>query len=74
MRVALYARVSTQRQAQSQTIDQQLRRLEAHVRAQGWEVDIAPLWQTRSRSTAFAKLVSGRYATAACGAAQWAAS
>jgi len=38
MRVALYARVSTQRQAQSQTIDQQLRRLEAHVRAQGWEV------------------------------------
>jgi site-specific DNA recombinase len=38
MRVALYARVSTQRQAQSQTIDQQLRRLEAHVRERGWAV------------------------------------
>jgi site-specific DNA recombinase len=38
MRVAIYARVSTQRQALSQTIDQQLSRLEAHVQAQGWQV------------------------------------
>lgn len=36
MRVALYARVSTNRQAQTQTIAQQLERLQAHVEAQGW--------------------------------------
>jgi site-specific DNA recombinase len=35
MRVALYARVSTSRQAQAQTIEQQLERLQAHVHAQG---------------------------------------
>lgn len=35
MRVALYARVSTSRQAQAQTIEQQLQRLQAHVHAQG---------------------------------------
>src|SRR5215470_15007049 len=35
MRVALYARVSTSRQAQAQTIEQQLERLRAHVHAQG---------------------------------------
>ena len=35
MRVALYARVSTSRQAQAQTIDQQLERLQAHAQAQG---------------------------------------
>jgi site-specific DNA recombinase len=38
MRVALYARVSTQRQAQSQTIEQQLDRLQAYVQEQGWQV------------------------------------
>ena len=38
MRVAIYARVSTQRQAQTQTIDQQLSRLEAHIQARGWQV------------------------------------
>jgi site-specific DNA recombinase len=36
MRVALYARVSTTRQAQAQTIDQQLTRLRAYVTEQGW--------------------------------------
>jgi site-specific DNA recombinase len=35
MRIALYARVSTSRQAQAQTIEQQLERLHAHVQAQG---------------------------------------
>jgi len=35
MRVALYARVSTSRQAQAQTIEQQLERRRAHVQAQG---------------------------------------
>jgi site-specific DNA recombinase len=36
MRVAIYVRVSSQRQAQAQTIDQQLVRLHTHVQAQGW--------------------------------------
>jgi site-specific DNA recombinase len=42
MRIALYVRVSTQRQAQQQTVEQQVERLRAHVAAQavqeGWEV------------------------------------
>jgi site-specific DNA recombinase len=38
MRVAVYARVSTQRQAQDQTIEQQLERLRAQVQAQGWQL------------------------------------
>jgi Resolvase, N terminal domain len=37
MKVALYARVSTQRQAQAQTSAQQLERLRAHLQAQGYE-------------------------------------
>ena len=36
MRVALYARVSTQRQAQAQTVEQQMERLTGHARQQGW--------------------------------------
>ena len=36
MRVAVYACVSTQRQAQAQTIQQQLERLRGHCDAQGW--------------------------------------
>jgi DNA invertase Pin-like site-specific DNA recombinase len=39
MRIALYARVSTSRQAQAQTIEQQLERLHAHLASQGEEVD-----------------------------------
>ncbi|HET7080729.1 MAG TPA: recombinase family protein [Chloroflexia bacterium] len=38
MRVAIYARVSTLRQAQAQTIEQQLERLRDHLNAAGWEV------------------------------------
>jgi site-specific DNA recombinase len=37
MRIAVYARVSTQRQTQMQTIEQQLERLQAHFQLQGWE-------------------------------------
>jgi site-specific DNA recombinase len=37
MRIAVYVRVSTQRQSQMQTIDQQLERLRAHFQTQGWE-------------------------------------
>jgi site-specific DNA recombinase len=36
MQVAAYARVSTQRQVQAQTSEQQLDRLRAHAAAQGW--------------------------------------
>jgi len=36
MRVAIYVRVSTQRQAQSQTIDQQLARLRSYLEGRGW--------------------------------------
>jgi site-specific DNA recombinase len=38
MRIAVYVRVSTQRQAQTQTIEQQLERLRAHIQSQGWEL------------------------------------
>jgi site-specific DNA recombinase len=37
MRIAVYARVSTQRQAQMQTIDQQLERRQTHFQLHGWE-------------------------------------
>jgi site-specific DNA recombinase len=36
MRVGIYVRVSTQRQAQAQTIEQQLERLQSYARDQGW--------------------------------------
>jgi site-specific DNA recombinase len=39
MRVAVYARVSTTRQAQAQTIEQQLDRLRAAVAGRGWVLD-----------------------------------
>ncbi len=38
MRVAIYARVSTQHQAQAQTIEQQLERLIVYTEQQGWEL------------------------------------
>lgn len=45
MRVALYVRVSTQRQAQAQTIEQQLTRLQLHVHTQGWAVTDAHIFR-----------------------------
>ena len=38
MSLAIYVRVSTQRQAHAQTIEQQLERLRTHIRNQGWEL------------------------------------
>ena len=38
MRVAIYVRVSTRLQTQTQTIDQQIERLSAPIAAQGWEL------------------------------------
>jgi len=45
MQVALYARVSTQRQQQAQTIEQQIERLQSHVTAQGWDMEAAHLFR-----------------------------
>jgi site-specific DNA recombinase len=39
MQIALYARVSTSRQAQAQTIDQQLTRLRSHLKERGDTVE-----------------------------------
>jgi site-specific DNA recombinase len=38
MRVAIYVRVSTQRQAQDQTIEQQIERLRAHIQSKAWQL------------------------------------
>jgi site-specific DNA recombinase len=38
MRIAIYVRVSTQRQMQTQAIEQQLDRLQAHIQSHGWEI------------------------------------
>jgi site-specific DNA recombinase len=45
MRVALYARVSTQRQAQAQTVEQQIERLTGHARQQGWDVPLDQIFR-----------------------------
>lgn len=37
MRIAVYARVSGHRQVQTQTIEQQLERLQSHSQSQGWQ-------------------------------------
>lgn len=39
MRTAIYVRVSTQRQAQAQTIEQQISRLRTHIKKQGWTLE-----------------------------------
>jgi site-specific DNA recombinase len=38
MRIAIYVRVSTQRQAMTQTIDQQIDRLRGHAESRGWQL------------------------------------
>jgi site-specific DNA recombinase len=48
MRVAIYGRVSTSHQVDRQTIEQQLERLAAHVRAhatEGWALDPAHVFR-----------------------------
>ena len=52
MHVAIYARVSTRRQAQAQSIDHQLERLQAHVRAQGWDLDACHIFRDQGYSGA----------------------
>jgi site-specific DNA recombinase len=45
MGVALYIRVSTQRQAQAQTVEQQIERLVNEARQQGWEVPLDQIFR-----------------------------
>src|SRR3712207_4332911 len=45
MKAAMYARVSTLRQAQAQTIEQQLSRLRSYVQQQGWSLDEAHMFR-----------------------------
>lgn len=45
MSLAIYVRVSTQRQTQTQTIEQQLERLRTHIRSQGWELTLEHIFR-----------------------------
>jgi site-specific DNA recombinase len=45
MRTAIYVRVSTFQQAQSQTIEQQLERLRLHCQAQQWTWQDVPIFR-----------------------------
>ncbi len=55
MRAALYARVSTQRQAQAQTVEQQMERLTDHAGQQGWEVSVDQVFRDDGYSGASLK-------------------
>src|SRR4051812_6528355 len=50
--VAVYARVSTQRQAQANTPEQQLERLRAYVQAQGWDLPLEHVFRDDGHSGA----------------------
>src|ERR687885_2019191 len=52
LRVAIYARVSTLHQAQAQTIDQQLERLQAYVHDHGWQLLDEHIFRDDGRSGA----------------------
>ena len=52
MRVAIYVRVSTQGQVETQTIKQQLVRLKAHIQEQGWLLDPAHIYRDDGHSGA----------------------
>jgi hypothetical protein len=45
MRTAIYVRVSTQRQAQTQTIEQQVERLKVHIVEQGWLLEAEQIYR-----------------------------
>src|SRR5688572_12590327 len=50
--VAAYVRVSTERQAEQQTIEQQLERVHAYAREHGWRLDDARLYRDEGHSGA----------------------
>jgi site-specific DNA recombinase len=55
MRVAFYARVSTQRQAQAQTVEQQLDRRKSHASEQNWRVPVEHILRDDGHSGASLK-------------------
>lgn len=55
MRIALYVRVSTQRQAQTQTSEQQRERLQALAQQQNWEVPCESIFRDDGYSGATLK-------------------
>jgi site-specific DNA recombinase len=52
MRVAFYVRVSTQRQAQDQTIQQQLSRLQTYAQQQDWRIEDQQIYRDDGHSGA----------------------
>ena len=52
LRGALYVRASTNQQAQAQTIEQQLERLQAHATAQGWDAAQTRVYRDEGQSGA----------------------
>ena len=56
MRIGIYARVSTQRQAQAAGLAQQLERLQAHALQQGWSVAVEDIFRDDGYSGARLKL------------------
>ena len=52
IQVAVYARVSTLYQAQTQTIEQQMQRLQAHIKTQGWQLRDDHIFRDEGRSGA----------------------
>lgn len=55
MRIAFYARVSTQRQAQAQTVEQQLDRLKRYAEEQSWAVPVEHIFRDDGYSGASLK-------------------
>ncbi|MDG3007353.1 recombinase family protein [Paludisphaera sp. Pla2] len=55
MKIAIYARVSTQRQAEAQTIDEQIGRLREHARGRGWDLQEANVFRDDGYSGAALK-------------------
>ena len=55
MSIAIYVRVSTQRQAEAQTIDEQIERLREHARDRGWALPEANVFRDDGYSGATLK-------------------
>ncbi len=55
MRVALYGRVSRQRQAQAQTVEQQIERLTNYARQQSWDIPVDQIYRDDGYSGATLK-------------------
>jgi site-specific DNA recombinase len=60
MRIAFYVRVSTQRQAQAQTVEQQLERLKRYAEEQSWAVPVEHIFRDDGYSGGARQEVGGR--------------